>query len=75
VHVVRIRDSRSAYSILVEKLLGKVLFDRPRRRWENNVNIILIEIIREGEKWMELAQDCLIVDLDISDDKLFHIFF
>jgi hypothetical protein len=48
---------RNAYNILVGKTKGKRPFGRPRRRWEDNVRMVLKEIVWEGVTWMDLAQD------------------
>jgi len=36
---------------------GKRLLGRPRRRWEDNINMDLQEVGPVGIDWMELAQD------------------
>ena len=43
-HVVRIGASRDAYRILVGKPEGRRPLERPRRRWENNIKMNLIEV-------------------------------
>jgi hypothetical protein len=53
-HVARIREEKkNACRILVGKPEGK----RPRRRWEDNIRMDLIEIGWGGMKWIDLAQD------------------
>jgi hypothetical protein len=47
----------SAYRILVEKPEGKRPLGRPRRRWEDNINMDLREIGWGGINWIHLAQD------------------
>ena len=42
--------------VLVGKPEGKRLLWRPRRRWENNINMDLQEVGCGGEYWIELAQ-------------------
>jgi hypothetical protein len=37
-------DMRNSYTILVGKLEGKCPLERPRRRWEDNINMDLREI-------------------------------
>jgi len=32
---------------------------RPRRRWENNIKVDLMEIRIDGVNWIQLAQDCV----------------
>jgi hypothetical protein len=36
---------------------GKRLLERPRRRWEDNIEMDLQEVGEGGTDWMELAQD------------------
>jgi hypothetical protein len=36
---------------------GKGPFRRPRRRWENNINMDIKEIGWEGVSWINVAQD------------------
>jgi hypothetical protein len=38
-YVARIREKRNAYKILVGKPEGKRPLGRPRRRWENNIDM------------------------------------
>jgi len=42
---------------LVGKLKGKRSIGRPRRRWEDNVRMYLMEIRWEGVDWMHLSRD------------------
>jgi hypothetical protein len=50
-------EKRNAYRILVGKPEGKRPLGRPRRRWEDNIRIDLIEIGWGGMDWIDLAQD------------------
>jgi hypothetical protein len=43
-HVVRMREKRNAYRILVGKPQGKRPLGRPRRRWVDNIKMDLREI-------------------------------
>jgi hypothetical protein len=43
--------------VLVGKPEGKMPLGRPRRRWEDNIEIHLQEVGGGGGDWMELAQD------------------
>jgi hypothetical protein len=44
--------------VLVGKSEGKRLLGRPRRRWEDNIKMVLQEVGGGGHgDWMELAQD------------------
>jgi hypothetical protein len=36
---------------------SKRLLGRPRRRWEDNIKMDLREIVIDGAKWIQLAQD------------------
>jgi hypothetical protein len=49
--------SRCAYRVLVGKPQGKKPLERPRRRWDDNINMDLQEVGCEGVDWIELAQD------------------
>jgi hypothetical protein len=50
-------DRRRLYRFLVEELDGEIPLGRPRRRWEDNVKMILQEVGCGGMDWIELAQD------------------
>jgi hypothetical protein len=50
-------ETRNAYRILVRKPEGKRPLGRPRRRWVDNINIDLREIVWDGTEWIDLAQD------------------
>jgi hypothetical protein len=43
--------------VLVEKPEGKRLLGRPRRRWEDNIQMDLQEVGGGRGDWMELVQD------------------
>jgi hypothetical protein len=43
-HVARLGEKRNAYRILVGKSEGKRPLERPRRRWVDNIKIVLREI-------------------------------
>jgi hypothetical protein len=49
-------DSRGVYRVLVGKPEGKRELGRPRRRWDNNINMALQEVGWGGMDWIELAQ-------------------
>jgi hypothetical protein len=51
-HAARMGETRNAYRILVGKPEG-----RPRRKWVENIKIVLREIRRDGMHWIDLAQD------------------
>jgi len=45
------------HRVLVGKPEGKRPLGRPRRRWEDNINMDLQKVVGGCEDWMELAQD------------------
>jgi hypothetical protein len=55
-HVARLGESRGVYRVLVGTLRKKDL-GRPRRRWEDSINMDLQEVGCGGMDWIELAQD------------------
>jgi hypothetical protein len=50
-------DRRGAYMVLVERTDGKRPLERPRRRWEDDIETDLQEVGSEGMDWIELMQD------------------
>jgi hypothetical protein len=50
-------EKRNAYRILLGKAEGKRPQGRPRRRWENNINMDLKEIEWGGMDLIDLVQD------------------
>jgi hypothetical protein len=48
-HVARTGEGRGVYRVLVGKPEGKRPLGRPRRRWEDNINIYLREISFRGD--------------------------
>ena len=56
-HVARIGDGRGAYRVLVGKPEGRRPLGRPRRRWEDNIQIDLQDVGCGGMDWIELVQD------------------
>jgi hypothetical protein len=46
-------EGRGVYRVLI----GRPESKRPRRRWEDNINLDLREIGVDGVKWIRLAQD------------------
>jgi hypothetical protein len=57
VHVARMGEMRNGYSILVGKPEGKRPLGGSRRRWEDNIRIVLREIGWECVDWIYLTQD------------------
>jgi hypothetical protein len=55
-HVVHLKEGRGVQRVLVGKPEGKRPLGRPRRRWEDNIKMDLLEVGGGGD-WMELAQD------------------
>ena len=55
--MARMEEGRGVHKILVGKPEGKRPFERPRRRWEDNIKMDLQEVGRGCRDWMELAQD------------------
>ena len=50
-------EGRGVHRVLVGKPEGKRPLGRPRRRWEDNIKMDLMEVGGGGGDWMELAQD------------------
>jgi hypothetical protein len=48
-HVARMEEARSAFKILT----GKIPLGRPRRRWEDNIRMDLIEIGINTGNWVD----------------------
>jgi len=56
-HVACKGESRGVYRVLVGTPERKRPLGRPRRRWEDNINIDLQEVGCEGMDWIDLAPD------------------
>ena len=56
-HVARMWERRVSYRVLLGKPEGKRALERPRRRWEDNMNMDLQEVGFGCMDWIELAQD------------------
>jgi hypothetical protein len=50
-------ETRNGYRILVGKAEGKSPLGRPRRRWVDNIKMVLGELRWDSVDWIELAQD------------------
>jgi len=48
-------ERRGAYRILVGKPKGKRPFGRPRRKWEDNINMGFQEVRCGDMDWIDLA--------------------
>jgi hypothetical protein len=51
-HVARMREGRGACGVLVGRPEGKRPLERPRRKWEYNINLDLREIGIDGANWI-----------------------
>jgi hypothetical protein len=56
-HVARMGEKRNAYRMLVGKPEGNRPLGRPRRRWEDNIEMNLREVGWGSVNWIGLAQD------------------
>ena len=56
-HVARMKQSRNAYRVLVEKPEENRPLRRPRRRWEDNIKMDLREMGCDPGEWIDLAED------------------
>ena len=56
-HVARIEEGRSPLKFLTGKPTGKRPLGRPRRRWEDNIRMVLEEIGISAGNWMDSAQE------------------
>jgi hypothetical protein len=50
-------EKRNAYRALEGMSEGKRPLERPRRKWVDNIDMDLREIVRVGINWIHLAQD------------------
>jgi hypothetical protein len=50
-------EGRGVYRVLVGRPEGKRPLGRPRREWEDNIEMDLGEIGIDGSNWIQLAQD------------------
>ena len=50
-------EGSGVHKVLVRKPEGKRPLGRPRRRWEDNIKMVIQEVGRGCGDWMELAQD------------------
>jgi hypothetical protein len=50
-------EKRNAYRIVAGEWEGKRPLGKPRRKWEDNIRMDLIEMGWRGMDWIDLAQD------------------
>jgi hypothetical protein len=50
-------EERGVHRVLVGKPEGKKPLGRPRRRWEDNIKMVMQEVGGGRGNWKELAQD------------------
>ena len=56
-HVARMGGREACTGVLVGKPQGKRPLGRHRRRWEDNIKIVLQEVGCRGMDWIDLASD------------------
>jgi hypothetical protein len=56
-HVERMGEKRDAYRLLVGEPEGRRPLGRPRRRWLDNIRMVLVEVRWGDVDWIGLAQD------------------
>jgi hypothetical protein len=56
-HVARMGERGGVYRALVGKPEGRRPLRRPRRRWEDNIKMDLLEVGWGGMDWINVAQD------------------
>ena len=56
-HVARMGEERGVYRVLVGKLEGRRPMGRPRRRWVDNIRLVLQAVGCGYMDWIGLAQD------------------
>ena len=52
-NVARMGERRGVYRVLVGKPTGKRSLGRPRRRWEDNIKMDLMEVGFGGVDWID----------------------
>jgi hypothetical protein len=53
-YIAGLVEKKNAYMILVGEPEGKRPLGRPRRRWESNIKM---DVIEDGMDWINLVQD------------------
>ena len=55
-HVARMQEGRIDFKILTSAPARMIYLGRPRRRWEDNINMDLKEICTNTRNWVDSAQ-------------------
>jgi hypothetical protein len=61
-HMARIGEERGVYRVLVGRSECKRSLGRPRRRWEDNIEMDLREMEIDGANWIRLAREGQMAD-------------
>jgi hypothetical protein len=56
-HVARMGERRGVYRVLVGRPEGKRPLGRLRRKWEDSIQMDLMEMGIDGANWIQVAQD------------------
>jgi hypothetical protein len=56
-HVAHVGEGRNVYTVLVGNPKGKRPLERPRRRWEDGIKMVLQEIGWKVVEYIHLVQD------------------
>jgi hypothetical protein len=78
-HAALMGKGRGVYRVLVGRPEGKRPLGRPRRRWEDNIRMDLMEIGIDGANCIQLAQDrvqwraCVntVMNLRVPEERIF----
>jgi hypothetical protein len=52
---VLLTEHHAMKKVLVRRLEGNRPLEKPRRRWEDNIKMDLMEIVKDGANWIRLA--------------------
>jgi hypothetical protein len=55
-HVARMREEKNLYRLLIGMLEVNRTLRRPRRRWIDNIKMVLLEIGLGGVDWIGMAE-------------------
>jgi hypothetical protein len=55
--VARVGERKNTCRILEERSVRKRHFGKPRRSWEDNMDVNLRDIVCDYARWMELVED------------------